>query len=188
MIIVSSLPIMLPCNPATLWCEQLQRAHRRNRDMFSRCRAGLWRLLKMISPQLPGSGDPAMIVGGGKVKARVGNCLCPHTQHSHCTTTATCTQLFEGGKNKTSVILHCEFLIVLFIHPYRCFAAVIINVGNKCPPPQGGKQSCGWGRPHLGGEIKWLSSGVQVVEESKSEQRGVHLTRGRWRNTWYDLS
>lgn len=93
-----------------------------------------------------------------------------------------------GWKNKTSVILHCEFLIVLFIHPYRCFAAVIINVGNKCPPPQGGKQSCGWRRPHLGGEIKWLSSGVQVVEESKSEQRGVHLTRRRWGNTWYYLS
>lgn len=100
MIILSSLPIMLQCNPATLWCEQLQRARRRSREMFSRCRAGLWCLLKMISPQLPGSGYPAMTLGGGKVKAQVGNCLCPHTQLSHCTTTAKCTQLFEGKKKQ----------------------------------------------------------------------------------------
>lgn len=74
--------------------------------------------------------------------------------------------------NKTCVILHYEFLMVLFIQTYRrCFAAVKINVGHKCPPAQGGKQR--------------LSSGVQAVEESKSERRGVTLTRGRWRNTWY---
>lgn len=49
--------------------------------------------------------------------------------------------------------------MVLFIQTYRrCFAAVLINVGNKCPPAQSGKQR--------------LSSGVQAVEESKSEQRG----------------
>lgn len=89
------------------------------------------------------SGYPAMIAGGGNVKFGT---VCVHI---HSSATAPLLRNARnclsgvGGGNKTSVILHCEFLIVLFIHPYRCFAAVIINVGNKCPPPQGGKQSCG---------------------------------------------
>lgn len=150
-----------------------------------RCRARRWCFLKMLSPQLPGCGSPAMMLGAGTVKT-----VCVHI---HCSVRAPlyCEMhavVWGAGEYKTSVVLHCEFLSVSFSHPYRCSAAVIINVGNKCPPPQAGKQRCGWRHPHLGGEMKWLSSGVQVVEESKSEQRGVYLARGRWRITLYYLS
>lgn len=141
-----------------------------HRDMFSRCCAELKMLIKVhnnleVAPQTGywKGWQTQSPTWETFVSTRTAQFV-----HHYCEMHA----LWTGKQDLCSPTL---WILDRFIQTYRrCFAAVIINVGSKCPAAQGGKQR--------------LSSGVQVVEESKSEQGGVRLTWGRRRNTWYCLS